>query len=182
MDHLGYIHNILDVKVLILYVMGLVQTPVSAQTIYELCYQDDSLSYFDVQMSVPQMVETGHLEQQGEDLYVITEKGRDAGEVTWDGIAVAVRERATVAVEKYNKKQKRDQYLRSSLEELENGECLVHMGLDDMSGPVMDLTITAPNKSQAYRLEKAYREQAEAVHRAVMSVLLGKVKSSDTEN
>ncbi len=182
MDHLGYIHSILDVKILILYVMSLVQTPVSAQTIYELCYQDDSLSYFDVQMSVPQMVETGHLEQQGEDLYVITEKGRDAGEVTWDGIAVAVRERATVAVEQYNKKQKRDQYIRSSLEALESGEYLVHMGLNDMDGPVMDLTITVPNEHQAYRLEKSYQENAEAVYRAVMSVLLGKKKSADTEN
>ena len=182
MDHLGYIHNILDVKVLILYVMSLVQTPVSAQTIYELCYQDDSLSYFDVQMSVPQMVESGHLEQEGEDLYVITEKGRDAGEVTWDGIAVAVRERAKIAVEQYNKKQKRDQYLRSSLERLENGEYLVHMGLDDMNGPVMNLSITAPSEHQACRLEKAYLERAEDVHRAVMSVLLGKAKSTDTEN
>ena len=174
MDHLGYIHNILDVKVLILYVMSLVQTPVSAQTIYEFCYQDDSLSYFDVQMSVPQMVETGHLAEQGEDLYVITEKGRSAGEVTWDGIAVAVRERATLAVEKYNKQQKRNQFLRSSIEEKENGECLVHMGLNDMNGPIMDLTITAPSMQQAYRLEKAYREKAETVHRAVMSTLLGK--------
>ena len=32
MERLGYIHDILDVKVLILYVMSLVEKPVSAQT------------------------------------------------------------------------------------------------------------------------------------------------------
>ena len=37
MEHYGYIHDIKDVKVLILYVMSLVDRPVSAQTIYELC-------------------------------------------------------------------------------------------------------------------------------------------------
>ena len=103
MEHLGYIHDILDVKVLILYVLGLVATPVNAQTIYEFCYQDDSLSYFDVQEAIPQMVSTGHLLQQQEDLYVLTEKGRSAGEITWDGIAVAVRERAKTAGERYNR-------------------------------------------------------------------------------
>lgn len=172
MEHLGYIHDILDVKVLILYVMSLVETPVTAQTIYEFCYQDDSLSYFDVQESIPQMVTTGHLAQLEDDRYVITEKGRAAGEVTWDSIAVAVRERATVAVGQYNKEQKRDQFLRSSIEEKEDGEFVVRMGLDDMHGPVMDLAITAPTIQQARRLERAYRAKAEHIHQAVMAALL----------
>lgn len=177
MEHLGYIHNILDVKVLILYVMGLVETPVTAQTIYEFCYQDDSLSYFDVQESIPQMVTSGHLEQQEDDRYVITEKGRSAGEVTWDGIAVAVRERATRAVEKYNKEQKRNQFLRSSIEEKEDGEFVVRMGLDDMHGPLMDLAVTAPTIQQARRLERAYRAKAEQIHQSVMALLLDKKES-----
>ena len=62
MERHGFIQDILDVKILILYVMSLVQDPVSAQTIYELSYQDERLSYFDVQEAIPQMVESGHLE------------------------------------------------------------------------------------------------------------------------
>ena len=174
MEHLGYIHNILDVKVLILYVMALVETPVTAQTIYEFCYQDDSLSYFDVQESIPQMVTSGHLEQLDDDRYVITEKGRGAEEVTRDGIAIAVKERATQAVEKYNKEQKRNQFIRCSVAEKENGEFAVCMGLDDMFGSVMDLTITAPTRQQANRLERAYRKKAEQIHQSVMAILLGK--------
>ena len=73
MERRGYLHDILDVKVLILYIMVRVETPVTPQTIYELCYQDDSLSYFDVQESIPQMVKTGHLEQLPNDRYVSTE-------------------------------------------------------------------------------------------------------------
>ena len=49
MEKHGFIHNMMDVKVLILYVTARVDCPVTAQTIYELCYQDDCLSYFDVQ-------------------------------------------------------------------------------------------------------------------------------------
>ena len=78
---------ILDVKILILYVMSLVEEPVSAQTIYELCYQDDCLSYFDVQEAIPQMVPSGHLVEEEFDRYVITDKGREAEEITQDSVA-----------------------------------------------------------------------------------------------
>lgn len=173
MERRGYLHDILDVKVLILYIMVRVETPVTPQTIYELCYQDDSLSYFDVQESIPQMVKTGHLEQLPNDRYVITEKGRAAEEITADSVAFTVRERARVAVERYNKNLKREQFLRSEINRKEDGEYLVRMELDDLRGPLMDLTLTAPSLQQARRLEAGYRKNAELVYQAVMIGLLG---------
>ena len=62
MEQRGYIHNMMDVKVLVLYIMSRVLYPVDLQKIYELAYQDDCLSYFDLAQAVPQMVESGHLE------------------------------------------------------------------------------------------------------------------------
>ena len=87
MQRLGFIHDMLDVKVLILFVMARVLYPVNEQKIYELCYQDDCLSYFDVRQAIPQMVESGHLEQT-EEGFVITEKGREAGAVTEDSMTI----------------------------------------------------------------------------------------------
>ena len=173
MERRGYLHDILDVKVLILYIMVRVETPVTPQTIYELCYQDDSLSYFDVQESIPQMVKTGHLEELPNERYVITEKGRAAEEITADSVAFTVRERARVAVERYNKNLKREQFLRSEITRKEDGEYRVRMELDDLRGPLMDLTLTAPSLQQARRLEAGYRKNAELVYQAVMIGLLG---------
>lgn len=173
MERRGYLHDILDVKVLILYIMARVETPVTPQTIYELCYQDDSLSYFDVQESIPQMVKTGHLEELPNERYVITEKGRAAEEITADSVAFTVRERARVAVERYNKNLKREQFLRSEITRKEDGEYRVRMELDDLRGPLMDLTLTAPSLQQARRLEAGYRKNAELVYQAVMIGLLG---------
>ena len=45
MEQHGFIQDMLDVKVLILFVMAKLSYPVSLQKIYELCYQDDKLSY-----------------------------------------------------------------------------------------------------------------------------------------
>ena len=81
MRRLGFIHDMMDVKVLILFVMEKSNYPCNIQQIYELCYQDDCLSYFDVCTAIPQMVETGHLEDVGNEEYVITDKGREVTRV-----------------------------------------------------------------------------------------------------
>ena len=81
MEERGFIRDMLDVKVLILFVAATAKYPLTLQKIYELCYQDDRLSYFDVSIAVPQMVESGHLEQLADETYVITE--RDASRRKW---------------------------------------------------------------------------------------------------
>ena len=81
MQQHGFIHDMLDVKVLILFVASKALYPLSLQKIYELCFQDDCLSYFDVSVAVPQMVESGHLEKTGEDEYVITEDEHEIEQV-----------------------------------------------------------------------------------------------------
>jgi len=99
MEQHGFIQDMLDVKVLILFVMAKLSYPVSLQKIYELCYQDDKLSYFDVSVAVPQMVQSGHLEQLPDETYRITDKGREHEEITCDAIAYPVMQRALTAVQ-----------------------------------------------------------------------------------
>ena len=91
MQRLGFIHDMMDVKVLILYVMARVNYPVTVQQIYELCYQDECLSYFDVCTAVPELVKSTHLVQVDGDCYQITEKGRADGSLTADSIAYTVK-------------------------------------------------------------------------------------------
>ena len=79
MKRLGFIHDMMDVKVLILFVAGRVQYPMTAQEVYELCYQDECLSYFDVCTALPEMVTSGHMAQAEDERYTITEKGKETG-------------------------------------------------------------------------------------------------------
>ena len=100
MKRLGFIHDMMDVKVLILFVMARVGYPVGMQEIYELCYQDDCVSYFDVCTAIPEMVDSGHLQETEPLKYEITDKGRDAGSLTEESIAYTVKQRAENAVSK----------------------------------------------------------------------------------
>ena len=176
MEERGFIRDMLDVKVLILFVAAKAKYPLTLQKIYELCYQDDRLSYFDVSIAVPQMVESGHLEQLPDGTYVVTQKGAEQEEVTRDSIAFPVMQRELAAVERVNAQTRRGEFVRSELVEQENGTCTVRMLLDDDIGNLMKLELTAPSKTQGRSLQRAFEQQAEAIYNGIMKQLLRQIK------
>ncbi len=173
MRRLGFIHDMLDVKVLILFVMGKVNYPVNVQQIYELCYQDECLSYFDVCTAVPEMVKSGHLRALEEEYYEITEKGKADGALTEDSIAFTVKQRAENAVSRFNRQIRRSSFVKTQIIPREGSEdCSVIMALDDETGNLMTLELMAPNQRQAVRLTKLFERKAEAIYNLTMAELL----------
>ncbi len=172
MQRLGFIHDMLDVKVLILSVTARVQYPVTSQEIYELCYQDDCLSYFDVCTAVPEMVKSGHLKELEEEKYEITEKGRADGSLTEDSIAYTVKCKAENAVARFNRQIRRSSFVKSRILPRESGDFSVILSLDDEMGSLMTLELVAPSQRQAVRLGKLFEKKAESVYNLVMNELL----------
>ena len=172
MRRLGFIHDMLDVNVLILFVMARVSYPVTSQQIYELCYQDDCLSYFDVCTAIPEMVKSGHLKEAEGECYVITEKGRADGSLTEDSIAFTVKQRADNAVARFNRQIRRSSFVKTQIIPRESGDFSVIMSLDDEMGNLMTLELVAPDQRQAVRLGRLFEKKAEAVYNLTMAELL----------
>ena len=172
MQRLGFIHDMMDVKVLILYVMSRSNYPMTGQEIYEVCYQDDCLSYFDVCTAIPEMVKSGHLEAVEGEKYQITEKGRDHGELTADSIAFTVKQLAENAVSRFNRQIRRQSFVKTQVVPREAGDFSVLMSLDDEAGNLMTLELLAPDQRQAVRLSRLFEEKAEMVYNMTMTVLL----------
>ena len=172
MQRLGFIHDMLDVKVLILYVMARVSYPVTIQQIYELCYQDDCLSYFDVCTAIPELVKSKHLKEVENDCYVITDKGKADGALTEDSVAFTVKQRAENAVARFNRQIRRSSFVKTQIVPREKGDFSVIMALDDEMGNLMTLELVAPNQRQAIRLAKLFEKKAENVYNLTMAELL----------
>ena len=178
MKRLGFIHDMMDVKVLILYVTTRASYPMTAQEIYEVCYQDECLSYFDVCTALPQMVESGHMEMVDEERYAITEKGKADGKLTEDSVAFTVRQRAEDAVTRFNRQLRRSSFVKSQVIPRENGDYSVVMSLDDEMGNLMTLELLAPNQRQAIRLGRLFEKKAEILYNLTMSELLNNEEES----
>ncbi len=172
MQRLGFIHDMMDVKVLILFVAARSSYPMTVQEIYELCYQDECLSYFDVCTAVPEMVASGHMKAVDDDKFEITEKGKADGELTEDSIAFTVKQRAENAVARFNRQLRRSSFVKTQIVPRESGDCSVIMALDDETGNLMTLELVAPNQRQAVRLSKLFEKKAESVYSLTMMELL----------
>ena len=172
MQRLGFIHDMMDVKVLILFVAARSSYPMTTQEVYELCYQDECLSYFDVCTAIPEMIASGHLEQVDEERYQITEKGRADGAITEDSIAYTVKQRAENAVARFNRQLRRSSFVKSQIIPRENGDFSVIMALDDEMGNLMTLELLAPNQRQAVRLGRLFEKKAELIYNLTMTELL----------
>ncbi|MBR7122496.1 MAG: DUF4364 family protein [Oscillospiraceae bacterium] len=172
MQRHGFIHDMMDVKVLILYVASRANYPMTTQEIYELCYQDECLSYFDICTAVPEMVTSGHLKMLDDEHYEITEKGRQDGLLTEDSVAFSVRQRAENAVARFNRQLRRKSFVKTQIADRETGDCAVAIQLDDELGTLMRLELAAPDQRQAVRLSQALEKKAELVYNLIMTEIL----------
>ena len=172
MQRLGFIHDMMDVKILILYAAARSDFPMTTQEIYELCYQDDCLSYFDICTAIPEMVRSGHLEELEGEKYRITEKGREDGALTADSLVFTVKQRVENAVMRFNRQTRRSSYVKTDIRELENGEYAVTMALSDEAGSLMKMELFAPDHRQALRLSRLMERKAEEVYDLAMTELL----------
>ena len=172
MQRLGFIHDMMDVKVLILFVTARSNYPMTTQEIYELCYQDDCLSYFDVCTAIPEMVKSGYLRELEGEKYEITPKGRETGDLTVDSIAFTVKQRAENAVSRFNRQIRRSSFVKTQIIPRENGDFSVLMSLDDEMGNLMTLELMAPDQRQAVRLGKLFEKKAEDLYNLTMMELL----------
>lgn len=181
MQRLGFIHDMMDVKVLILFVAARSSYPMTTQEIYELCYQDECLSYFDVCTAIPEMVTSGHLKQLQDDRYEITEKGRADGALTEDSIAFTVKQRAENAVARFNRQLRRSSFVKTQIIPRKSGDYSVIMALDDEMGNLMTLELVAPDQRQAVRLGRLFEKKAESVYNLTMTELLDEEGVLDEE-
>ena len=179
MKRLGFIHDMMDVKVLILFVAARSGYPMTTQEVYELCYQDECLSYFDVCTAIPQMVASGHLKEVEGERFEITDKGREAGALTEDSIAFTVKQRAENAVARFNRQMRRSSFVRTQVIPRDTGDFSVILSLDDEAGNLMTLELVAPDQRQAVRLSRLFEKKAEAVYSLTMAELLDDEDSLD---
>ena len=74
MDRFGFIHERLDIKILILFVLRRLPGAVDQETLRGLCQCDDGIGYFDYADCLSELVENGNVEET-EEGYAITELG-----------------------------------------------------------------------------------------------------------
>lgn len=172
MARYGFIHDKLEIKFLILYIMSRVTEPVSLSVLTDLTLCDDGIDYFDFAESAAELTETEHLQMTEDSLYAITEKGLKNGKVCESSLPYSVRIKADRRIAALNQRLRRSAAIQTRTIPRENGSYTVALSLNDEVDNILNIELMAASEEHAARLETNFRQNAEQIYNAVLDALL----------
>ena len=175
MARTGFIQSELDLKLLVLYIMARAVAPITFLQLLDLALCDAGVDYFSLTEVVGHLVETGHLEQEGE-LYSITEKGRRNSEICESSLPYSVRMHCDENLVRLNEVLKRAAQVQTDLTPNEDGTCTVRLYCADDSGPLMELKVLFPTLAQGQALTSRFQRAPEATYHSLMAALAEETK------
>ncbi len=169
MDRLGFIHDPLDIKILILYVLRRLPAPASPEELLELCQCDGGVGYFEYSDCLSELVENGHV-LQTEDGYQITQKGARNADAVESSLPYSVRAKAQKLIAPVEERMRREAMLTARHENTEAG-CLVELAMADGKGEVFRLRFLCAGEEQAKQIEKKFRRDAEGYYQKIAALM-----------
>ncbi len=168
----GFLHGPLDIKLLVLYIMGRVAAPIGFDTLTELVMGCETVDYFLYAQEVSDLVSSGHLTLGEDGLYAITEKGRTNSAIMEDSLSTVIRGKCDRALRALNAGLRRAAQVTARLMEEAPDRCQVELGLADDAGPLLSLTLAVPSREQGQRIAARYRQDPEECFNAILACLL----------
>ena len=178
MPRYGFIHDKLDFKFLLLYILSRAAAPLDFSTLTDLTMIDEGVDYFDFAEALSELVESGHATLE-DGSYAITDKGRKNGAVCESSLPYSVRTKCSRRLSKINAALRRSAQVRSEILPREDGTCTLRLALNDEEGNLLTLELLSPSEAQAERLAEGFKARPEQVYNGVLDVLLAEADYAD---
>ena len=171
MERFGFIHGELDTKILILFVLRQLPSPVEEAALTELCSFDGGVGWFDFKECLASLVSTGHVDKLPGGYYMITDKGRANGEAVESSIPFSVRDKASRLLAPLAARMSRDNMIGASHVSCKAGGVTVTLSLSDGKGEILYMRVLAPDAKCAEAMEKRFRAEAEDIYGRIAEIL-----------
>ena len=179
MARTGFIQNELDLKLLVLYIMSRTAAPVTFNQLLDVALCDAGVDYFSLTEVVGHLVETGHLEQNGQ-VYAITEKGRRNSEICESSLPYSVRMQVDQNLVSHNERLKRRALVQAQVQERPEGGYTVTLALSDELDNLMKLELLVTREDMAQTIQKNFKADAESIYSRILAVLFNPEEGRDT--
>lgn len=170
MAKFGFIHGKLDIKLLVLYIMDRVAAPIDFATLTDLALCDSGVDYFQFAEAAAELLESGHLTQDGE-FYSVTDKGRRTCTAGESSLSPVIRRRCDQRLAPLNQALKRKAQVRAELRPRSDG-CDVCLAMDDDQGSLFSLTLLAPSQEDGQRIADQFLQHPDRIYNGILGALL----------
>ena len=171
MEHLGFIRDKLDIKILILFILEKLPKPVEAVTLSDLALFDGGFTWFDYTDCLAELIKTEHVQEKN-GKYAITEKGRRNVNTVSSSLPYTVRAKAERLTAPVAAAMRRASMIETDIEPGPKGGKSVSMRLSDGVGEVISMRLAVPDETQAKTVEKRFRAGAEEIYNDILQLLL----------
>lgn len=179
MQRHGFIHDELERKTLILYVLSKVGCSVTFENLTEMALCDDGMDYFEYSACLANLVETGHIILERDDvlsLYKISPKGIQNLEICLGQLPLTVRAYADEAVSRVKEQIARSRFVTAELTSDDDGRLSVVCRLQDDACEILSMRIGVASRAQGEILAKNFRHRAEGIYNSLLTEM-----TSDSE-
>ncbi len=166
----GFIHDKLDIKLLVLYILDRAAAAIDFATLTDLSMCDSGVDYFQFAEAAAELLDSGHIAQDGE-FYSITEKGRRTCAAGESSLSPVVRRRCDQRMAPLNQALKRKAQVRAEVLEQPQGFD-VRLAMDDDQGSLFSLTLLAPSEEEGQRVAQQFLQHPDRIYNGILGVLL----------
>lgn len=170
MDRHGFIHEKLDIKILILYILRRLPSEVGFDQLTDFVMIDSGFDYFEYTQCLSELVDTGHIEQK-DNFYKITEKGTDHCDAVESSLPYSVRCKVEDCIAPTIEKMRRDALIGTTHRVNNDGSYTMKLSLSDGVGDILKLSILTSNEEQTAAMEKHFRANAESIYHQMIGLL-----------
>ena len=166
----GMVHNEIDMKLLILYIMKRLPGPIDKESLFEICICDNGGEYFDFSEYLHELVENGHIAENDEEEFVITDKGIRNGTAVETGLPKSVRSAADRALVPAIAELERRKLIQTSQTEDESG-VTVHLSVSDGEIGLLNMSVYCGDAERARLIRRNFRRNAEETYGMLLELL-----------
>ena len=165
----GFIHEKLDIKLLILFVLRRLPAAIDGERLADLVLIDGGISYFDYKDCLAELVASAQIDEV-DGGYLVTAKGSRNGEILESELPYSVRKKAERNAAPVIEEMRRSAMILANHEVEESG-VTVYLAMNDGVGSIFDLKILAADETQARRIEKNFKKNAEGYYQRFIAEL-----------
>lgn len=170
MDQHGFIHEKMDIKLLILYVLNQLPAPIDAIRLSELVFCDDGIGYFDYSDCLAELTESGQITEEN-GAYQITEIGSKNVETVESSLPYSVRTKARNVTKPIAERMRRAAMITARHIKQDDGTFQVELGVTDGVSNLLSMQIMSPSEKTALEMEHTFKARAESVYHEIVRVL-----------